>query len=408
MTRPSWVWLFVCALAAPGPSACHELRDLLRGADAARGCHDVRAGVGVAAQPHNLTQRYHRAPVLKGTSVPANGSAVSFTPAAEHPEASPPGVLLFRNAFVVGPSYNVFNCDFRFAPQGCHSQRWGGVSASGAVAVHETPAVLVGQHFDAFYHVLIEQLPRLAFVLEYLRAHPDTLLVGNALPRYPHLLALLGVRARVVEVDRTGRLSAMFRSLIVPPGSRCGRGTPTALRKLQGLFRANVPRVYAGPLAELRARLGGRKLIVLQRRGGARAVTNTGALLQRLQDKFKDCCLVEVFAPLAPLARAAVLHYAADVVLGPDGSGLANTLFCRAGAAVVELHPRLSNRANASDVNACFMRLSEATGATHRLLREDNGNAQGAFTVDVGRVLSTVRSLMKAALPNISGTPSTR
>ncbi len=193
---------------------------------------------------------------------------------------------------------------------------------------------------EGFYHFLLESLPRLALARPWLDRVDHVLAPGQAGRFQENWLSLAGVpREKIIWLEGHSHFRC-DQLLFTGPLSQDSQPTPWLVSTVRETVSA-VPPVR-----------GTRKLWISRNDAGVRHVAWEGELLSRLPE-FEH---VEL-AARPPAGQIALLGSAA-VVAGPHGAGLANLVFCPAGASIVELQPAHCNR-------PLFGRLASAAGCRH-------------------------------------------
>jgi capsular polysaccharide biosynthesis protein len=190
--------------------------------------------------------------------------------------------------------------------------------------------IVVAQSTDAIYgHFLCEVIPRLGMLpLDCLNSHQ--VYASTRYPQYLDLLCLAGVNSDNL-ISSMGHHMVYCKKATIPSFRMDGchqypRFCMDALRK-----------VRQAALLELNPYQGSSKIFVS--RGAQNLRANEGKLI--------DLMVSMGFKVIDPaqhsLAEQAAIFHAAEVVVGPHGSGLFNVVFSRAGTRVVSLLPGANN-----------------------------------------------------------------
>jgi len=181
-----------------------------------------------------------------------------------------------------------------------------------------------------YFHWLIDCMPRLLRLLEGL--DPETLIYADqSRPFQRESLALAGIRAdRIIDASRIPALTA--RRLIVPchqfvRGWLLPDWAVGALRGLVAPARAALPPAARGH---------GSRLYISRGDAAHRRVRNE-------DDVFALLCghgFTLLQLSHLSLAEQIVAFADAEIVVAPNGAGLANLVFCRPGTRFIELLPR--------------------------------------------------------------------
>jgi capsular polysaccharide biosynthesis protein len=81
------------------------------------------------------------------------------------------------------------------------------------------------------------------------------------------------------------------------------------------------------------------------------------------------------------------------VIIGPHGAGLANMIFSRRNAGVVELHQTRGTYSKGRP-NRCHQNTAKAAGLRYRMLIQKDGSNFTDFTVNVSEAVEAVRELL--------------
>ena len=228
-----------------------------------------------------------------------------------------------------------------------------------------------------YCHWLLEELPR---ILAVGTGEADNLVVNAAAGFAREALAARGGGERMIAARRAAHWEC---GPLVVPSLADSPGAPT---------RGTVERVRAW--AEERGlgrRVAGRgeKIYLTREKARRRRVTNEGALWAELEGRgFAKVALEEL-----PWAEQIAVCRAARLVVAPHGAGLANLMFCEAGARVVEL-------VNRAYFNPVFWRLAALRGLDYRAVVADGEGAireqASAGGVDVEADLARVSAELAA------------
>ncbi|GAA3926487.1 glycosyltransferase family 61 protein [Hymenobacter algoricola] len=201
-----------------------------------------------------------------------------------------------------------------------------------------------------YYHWLIDSLPRLHLVREAgLLSQIDYFLVYDKTKRFVlDTLAPLGIRPeQLLDVRTHAHLRA--RRLVVPSAVR-GTQTHTPGWACDFLRDALLP-------SPLPARQFGPYVYISRRDAPGRHVRNEAALEALLQDYGFE---THILTPYSQAEKVALFAHA-RVVISAVGAGLANIVFCPAGAQLIELLPE---RFMVPD----YLELAARLGVRHRYL----------------------------------------
>jgi len=229
------------------------------------------------------------------------------------------------------------------------------------------PVAVVAVNLGARYaHWLIEELPRL------LALAPDerpALIAHGGEPFMDEAFALGAWGNRVVRV---GRHTHYECGQLIVPGLVCRPGEPTP-RVLELLAEFTAPLRRATSVTSMH----GERLYITREGAARRRVINEGALWPRLEARGFQKLRLETLSWAEQINAFAQ----AREVVAPHGAGLANLVFCRPGARVVEFFHR-------SYVNPCYWRLAALAGLDYRPVLSaamEAGDMGPAFRREAGR-----------------------
>jgi capsular polysaccharide biosynthesis protein len=211
--------------------------------------------------------------------------------------------------------------------------------------------VLASRGDANYYHFLIDVLPRVG-VLEQAPGieAPERWYVPASTPVQRELLDLMGItEGKRIDSNEVPHVRA--ECLVVP-------GLPSVVKEknppwVVGFLRDRLMKRITPPRPEDRRR------IYITRTAGAnnRAVVNEPELMRQLEKR--DFEIVDP-STLSATGQIEIFSSASVIVCG-HGAALANLVFARPGAAVVELFP-------AGDVLPDYWRLASSAGVTYRYL----------------------------------------
>jgi capsular polysaccharide biosynthesis protein len=228
-------------------------------------------------------------------------------------------------------------------------------------------AVLNTRFSHNFYHWMIDILPRIA-PLARLGIKADFYLIDCLSPFQQTVLSSLGIEPHQL-VQPHSRLLVEADELIVP-----SLPTPACIRELGVILAEAMGVVYHEQE---------RRIYISRRRTGTRTIDNEDELEILLATLGFETHYMETY----PLATQAQLLADAKIVVAPHGAGLANLLFARKGASVVEIVP--AGRYNAT----CYPEKSRIFSLHHQLIFASPGTGH-RMTVDLSDVK---RALTNAA-----------
>lgn len=190
--------------------------------------------------------------------------------------------------------------------------------------------VSISQTFaTTFYHFTVENLPRLALFVQFLKENPHVQIHVHHQPFASSFLNMLGINpdGRIVK----GKVRA--RIIYLPAGVPCMRPTLFSTNIISVLLRQSLQPKPA------------RNAIVLIRRKDGRQFIHRISIEKMLRSEAETRGL-QVFVHYpdtrAPsISESRVLYNSAVMIVAPHGAGLANMLFCEPGTVVIEaIHTR--------------------------------------------------------------------
>mmetsp|Transcript_12934 Transcript_12934/g.27930 ORF Transcript_12934/g.27930 Transcript_12934/m.27930 type:complete len:462 (-) Transcript_12934:130-1515(-) len=307
------------------------------------------------------------------------------------------GVAIFANAYLEGEFAMIFDCHMVYFPGGCrkHLASKNKFHVSKLMGPNQHienlhTVVLLSQYWgDAFYHALVENLPRIAYTIDFLRTHSNaSILAYKSLARQGANVynPLLGLENRWVAYNP--RKLYHIQRLLVPTATACGSAQAPAIMVFQK--ESNYSRIGVSPITSDK-----KPTIVLQKRA-SRGLTNHQELLQALSQL--DCCHVVEFMGTELYSDAITMHRHATIVVAPHGAGLSHAIFMKHNtSAIVEIHPKVGNF-NGTGVNYCHQRTARAAGVLSRILvmKKHSVPFGQAYPVeDVSLVVQLVQELLK-------------
>jgi capsular polysaccharide biosynthesis protein len=193
-----------------------------------------------------------------------------------------------------------------------------------------------------YSHWLFDVLPKF-HLIERSGISVRSVAVDQRMAFQKQTLELLRFPAELIPLDEDTHLTS--ERLIVPAMAIWPRNFPAwACRFLRETF---LP--VATPPAGV-----GRRLFV-SRRGGGRVITNEASLLERLMEAGFSMIRAEDLSFREQVAAFA----GAEMIVAPHGAGLTNIVFCRPGAAIIEIF-------NPAFFHVAFWVLANQLGLQHR------------------------------------------
>ena len=191
---------------------------------------------------------------------------------------------------------------------------------------------VISQVWNGYFHVVIEQMTRLAPYVSFLRNHPSILIHMNIAN---NVFGVVKDYFKMLGISSTRIITGMIRAqvLYIPAGTPCTNPPLFNARILSLWFRYNMPQSSSS---------SPRNSVVLIKRkvGRRRWFHNHNSIKTRLSDltisvddKFT---LDELTDPVPLLNQVAGMFSKAAVIVAPHGAGLSNMMFSEPGTVVVE------------------------------------------------------------------------
>lgn len=297
-------------------------------------------------------------------------------------------------------SLHAFSCRAHFVFGGCNENvpldGNAGVLAGVEDAVVVDHAVNIATRWgSSYYHWLLEELPRLAYVLPMLRADPSLKIITHDHRANRRVYEWLGLSASQVLPVR-GSEMFFVRTLLVPPVAHCGRPALTASQAIrQELFRhfrtAGMIGGGSPPAAEGEQESDNEGHIVVIARGGTRHTVNHVQLLAALQSAFPDRAFVEYGPSFVSLEDTARIFGNARGVVGVHGAGITNMIFSPSSAFLLEFHPHESNQI--AHPNVCHQGSAHVFGQRHHMVWLAEGAFNDGVTIPVDHAIAGICAL---------------
>ena len=213
----------------------------------------------------------------------------------------------------------------KIIPQRCQQQLNYVSNFHKNVRIFENEVFTIAQFWGAgYFHALVEELPRIAPYLEFLKAHKNIKVHVNSKQSFiMNILNILGISSdRII----TGHLQAKI--LYMPAGSGCGRPSLFNIQLLSMKLRSLIPL----PPQE-------RRTIVLIKRSKKRFFKHHDEIYTLIKNIIKDANIIlEIFSDteLPSFNDTMIMFNRAFMVIGPHGAGESNLIFSEPGTAVIE------------------------------------------------------------------------
>ena len=240
---------------------------------------------------------------------------------------------------------NVIRDHLKIVPQKCKRVLKKTCSQSSKSTARYSEVFTIAQSWgEAFYHGTLEELPKIAPYLYFLKRHPEIMIHVKGRPKY---LSLLGINnSRLIEAQ-----SIHADILYMPAGSPCGR-SPLFITQVLANIVATLPDHPPSTI---------RDTVVLIKRTKSRWFTQHDAILRMLRKHSAQVNLsVEVFGdnPLPSLNRTIDMFRRAEIVVAPHGAGESNLIFSHPDTLLIE---GLCYDSDAL-ANLCYRNMAQALG----------------------------------------------
>ena len=189
---------------------------------------------------------------------------------------------------------------------------------------------------ENYYHRMIDEVVKLSTFVDFIKQRPQmSIHVGTrAISLVRRILPMFGLTNPVVSgVVKTA--SAIFR----PHGTSCTRSNFVHTRTTRDMFRAYIARTLIGQGGSFDG--GDSDGIVVFLKRTERQIINRDdvtSLVQRFARRIDRQLVVFDDSDLPSFEETMTLFYRADVIIGVHGAGLANLLFSRPGATLIEFN----------------------------------------------------------------------
>ncbi len=338
--------------------------------------NDFIDGPEVILQPLRPSEVYSLTPVL-GTKYRYTQGAIRIT--------SPEYNVFIKNGAVLGPEGWVLDKNGGFFEELTHSDRKGHNSGNSLYVRKRFPkrehlpgcyVTLCYPYSSNWYHWLIQSLPRLNLVKEYLGSVDGVFVPACAYhTRMLESLEYFGIPPEKVCI--LGNRNITVDMLIVP----IFFAQSNVPSWLPGFFRSKA----------LAARQRGHSSNLLY---VSRVDTKNRQCLNELDviNSLVKQGFVVLQLSKIDFSEQASLFSSASVVVGSHGAGLANLVFCKEGASVVEIFP---SKETHSDL---FHSLATAARVDYWRLEGESkvsGSIHSDYTVDVKRLGDVVKNIIR-------------
>lgn len=222
---------------------------------------------------------------------------------------------------------------------------------------NEVLVVSQGIWGNGVFHRMIEIVPRIALLVNFLKSNPDVRIVApQAGGRLAELLQIIGL-------DKPRLVTGVTRAKIVyqPRATPCGHANIQEIQMLSRLFRDYINRNL--PIQP-------RNKLILIRRSRYRKFYYQQSIqtyMQRVSREFNLTYTLYIDNPAPSLNETMMMFHSAVIIVAPLGAGESNMLFSQPGTYIVE------GNCSPPNVNLCFMRLAYVLGHHWHGIMPDGG-----------------------------------
>jgi Glycosyltransferase 61 len=264
--------------------------------------------------------------------------------------------------------------------------------------VFDSVILLTATWSMTFYHSTVEILPRLLLLEDFIKAHPNLIILASKYAADAegetflyNFAQVWGLERRIIFLDPDDVIFA--RLLYIPEPTPCGQLQPLMARFAQSAIRDKLSSTAEhSPSAE--SAMQGDEILVIRRRNN-RSIRNHDEMMESLQSTFPqekwfvfDEASEGGTFPAMGLAQWSAFSRA-KIVIAPHGGGLSNILACQSGTHVVEFYGQWY------DADLCYLHLAVALNMNHHPMIMDALDANHTYVVDVPRVVNVVRDILR-------------
>lgn len=226
-------------------------------------------------------------------------------------------------------------------------------------------AVFTASNQHIYWHWLLDVIPRL-IMLEEMGKNPQSLYIQTKLPFQQEMLGYMGILSKLKVID-CNKYTMITASTLLVPCHQIMEGRKFPEWVCEGLRKKFLP--FSKPFHE---NSFGR--VYISRAGASqRRISNEEILLPILRDYGFHVVRLEELT----FGEQVGLFSNMEVVVAPNGSGLANLVFCSKGTTVIEIFPHASHAMNSMDLTFNFdynYRLARALDLSYYFVCGNNGS----------------------------------
>jgi hypothetical protein len=248
-------------------------------------------------------------------------------------------------------------------------------SLSSPPVAHDQVIVISQMWGGAYFHALVEGLPRLALALEYLNSLS---LPHNSWEVHSMINGHLAIQLTdMFGVQNFIHGHTYAKRVLIPAPTACGGslgGKSTIL--LSKLINMKIRRNIQ--IDNQLLQKNNPSILIVIKRTGARALKNHNEIVEKCKSLWKAGNVVEHLGEGSLLEQFTLFH-SASVVLGPHGAGLANSIAMQEKSIMIEVLPETgSNR-----LNMCYAALAYTLHLRYFAVRAQGFDSDGEGIVQV-------------------------
>jgi capsular polysaccharide biosynthesis protein len=218
------------------------------------------------------------------------------------------------------------------------------------VRYHHKILPIVHVWSGAYYHFVVEALPRLVTAAKALGSLDDVMVIvprgGRFISQY---MDILGYSHETVQEQTT----YMAEEMIVPSFMSCIRPLPQSIELLRSMVLSKL-----GISAATEARKS--DPIIVIKRARTRSISNHKVLMQHLKEAFSGEHLTEAILEAMSVEQQIRMFSTAKAIVAAHGAGLTNIIFSPRSTPIIELVPEDHFGVGYVNVNVCYCILCRA------------------------------------------------
>lgn len=248
-------------------------------------------------------------------------------------------------------------------------------------SVHVEDLLPLVHHWSgAFYHFLIEALPRLILADTFSTLPSNVTILLEKRSKYvEEYMVLLGYQRKITFVQPNTVYCSS--NMIIPPHSRCGNGIPEGLLLLRSRILTAINATDCG---------NSTKILVIDRSlSKRRYITNHAEMVARLSIEFPMWNFESIQLEKMRIVDQIRQFSESRGVIAPHGAGLSNILFLHPSSFIVEMFPK-------HYVVKCYMALAKILSLTYSgLILSGNFYSSSHLTLEDDDVKAVIHLLKR-------------